>query len=86
MPEVREYNYMKDHLHSSTCRQWNVLDYQAGQERLMCVLPLFHIYGNVVIMMIGLASGASIVTLPKFDPEIFLSSIQKHKVILYIQS
>ena len=63
-----------------TCRQRNVLDYQAGQDRLLCILPLFHIYGKVIIMMAGLASGATIVTLPKFDPEIFLSSIQKHKV------
>ena len=34
---------------------------------IMAVLPFFHIYGMVVIMMLGLAGGGTIVVMPRFD-------------------
>jgi acyl-CoA synthetase (AMP-forming)/AMP-acid ligase II len=42
------------------------------------VLPFFHIYGMTVIMNAGLRSGATIVTMPRFDLEQFLDLSQKH--------
>ena len=39
---------------------------------LIGVLPFFHIYGMTVIMNLGLRSGATIVTMPRFDLEQFL--------------
>ena len=33
----------------------------------IAVLPFFHIYGMVVIMMLGLAGGGTIVVMPRFD-------------------
>jgi len=47
---------------------------------LLGVLPFYHIYGMVVIMNMSLVVGATIVTIPRFDPEMFLGLIQKHKV------
>ncbi len=44
------------------------------------VLPFFHIYGMTVIMNIAVHHGATIVTMPRFDLEQFLTLIQKHKV------
>jgi acyl-CoA synthetase (AMP-forming)/AMP-acid ligase II len=44
------------------------------------VLPFFHIYGMVVIMNQGLRGGATIVTMPRFDLEQFLSLIAEHGV------
>lgn len=44
------------------------------------VLPFFHIYGMVVIMITTLITGATVVTMPRFDMEEFLSFIQKYKV------
>src|ERR671919_1284099 len=49
-------------------------------ERLIAVLPFFHIYGMVVIMQSGLYHGATIVTMPRFDLEEFLGIIQEHQV------
>jgi acyl-CoA synthetase (AMP-forming)/AMP-acid ligase II len=49
-------------------------------DTLIAVLPFFHIYGQVVIMMIGLYRGATIVTMPKFDLEGFLQIAQDHGV------
>ena len=41
---------------------------------------MFHAYGQIVIMLFGLMSGHKIVTLPKFEPEVFLTTIQKYQV------
>ncbi len=42
------------------------------------VLPFFHIYGQTVIMNLGLRNGATIVTMPRFDLEGFLGLIEEH--------
>jgi acyl-CoA synthetase (AMP-forming)/AMP-acid ligase II len=52
------------------------------QDTLVCVLPLFHIYGMVVIMNVGLYEGASIVVMPRFDLESFLKVLQDYDVTL----
>ena len=44
------------------------------------VLPFFHIYGMTVIMNMGIYNGITTVTMPRFDLEQFLSTIQEHKV------
>ena len=44
---------------------------------LLGVLPFFHIYGMVIIMMHGLMRGATIVTMPKFEFEPFLKVLQE---------
>jgi acyl-CoA synthetase (AMP-forming)/AMP-acid ligase II len=43
---------------------------------LLGVLPFFHIYGMVIIMMHGLMRGAIIVTMPRFEFEPFLKVLQ----------
>jgi acyl-CoA synthetase (AMP-forming)/AMP-acid ligase II len=63
----------------------NVLQSEAahpigGDDRLMGVLPFFHIYGQTVIMNMGLHLGATIVTMPRFDLEQFLGLIQEHRL------
>ena len=51
-------------------------------DTLLCVLPLFHIYGLVVVLNMGLHKGATMVTMPRFDLEQFLGLIQKYRVTL----
>ncbi len=63
-------------------RQMDGLDYFSRDDILLCVLPLFHIYGLVVVLNMGLHMGATIVTMPRFDLEQFLSFIQKYRVTL----
>ena len=46
---------------------------------LLGVLPFFHIYGMVVILFSSLHAGSKIVSLPKFEPELFLSAMEKYK-------
>jgi acyl-CoA synthetase (AMP-forming)/AMP-acid ligase II len=50
------------------------------EESFVAVLPFFHIYGMQVLMNLGLYLGATIVTMPRFDLEQFLSLHQEHKL------
>ena len=50
------------------------------RDRILAVLPLFHIYGMVVVLKLGLANGGTIVTMPRFDFEEFLATIQKYRI------
>jgi acyl-CoA synthetase (AMP-forming)/AMP-acid ligase II len=49
-------------------------------ERVIAVLPFFHIYGLVVLMNIPLYRGATIVTMPRFDLREFLRVIQDYRI------
>lgn len=54
--------------------------HSTADDTLIATLPLFHIYGMVVIMNLGLAKGASIVTLSRFDLEEMLRIMQDYRV------
>src|SRR3989440_2255986 len=62
--------------------QMDGLDYFHRDDILLCVLPLFHIYGLVVVLNMGLHLGTTIVIMPRFDLEQFLELIQKYRVTL----
>jgi acyl-CoA synthetase (AMP-forming)/AMP-acid ligase II len=44
------------------------------------VLPFFHIYGLTVLMNLALFKGATVVTMPRFDLDEFLTLMQEHRV------
>jgi acyl-CoA synthetase (AMP-forming)/AMP-acid ligase II len=50
------------------------------RDRVIGVLPFFHIYGMVVVMNMSLVVGATIVTMPRFDLVQFLELIQKYHI------
>jgi acyl-CoA synthetase (AMP-forming)/AMP-acid ligase II len=47
---------------------------------IVAVLPLFHIYGMQVTLNLGLAAGATVVTMPRFELESFLRILQERRV------
>jgi acyl-CoA synthetase (AMP-forming)/AMP-acid ligase II len=49
-------------------------------DRVLCVVPCYHVYGFHVVVNLGLRTGATVVTLPRFDLEEFLGVLQKHKI------
>ena len=51
-----------------------------GDDTTLGVLPFFHIYGLVVIMNLSLHLGATVVTMPRFDLEQCLATLQKYRV------
>ncbi len=53
----------------------------AGEDDvIITVMPFFHIYGQIVLMAVGLWQGATLVTMPRFDLEQFLRLMQDHRV------
>jgi acyl-CoA synthetase (AMP-forming)/AMP-acid ligase II len=50
------------------------------QDVIVGVLPFYHIYGLVVILSLGLANGATIVSLPRFELPQFLQTLQDYHV------
>jgi 4-coumarate--CoA ligase len=51
-----------------------------SDEMFIAVLPFFHIYGMQVLMNTGLRAGVTIVTMPRFELEPFLSLHQQYGV------
>ena len=49
------------------------------QERMLGVLPFFHAYGFFGVLVVGTRLGAHILTLPKFEPQLFVRAIKRHR-------
>ncbi|MER6564911.1 4-coumarate--CoA ligase family protein [Streptomyces sp. NPDC001093] len=57
----------------------------APGDRILAVLPFFHIYGLTALMNAPLRKGATVVVLPRFDLETFLAAIETHRITgLYV--
>ncbi|KAL0266804.1 UNVERIFIED_CONTAM: hypothetical protein PYX00_009252 [Menopon gallinae] len=52
----------------------------SSYETVLGLLPMFHIYGITAITLTSLCSGATIITMPRFDPFVFLDLIAHRKV------
>src|SRR5207245_6867760 len=52
----------------------------AEQDRIIAVLPFFHIYGMQVVLNLALWRGATLVTMPKFELEPFLAPVQQYRI------
>ncbi len=61
-------------------QQCLAVDPIARGERVIAVLPFFHIYGMVVVMSACLRAGATIITMPRFDLDEFLAAVSGHRV------
>ncbi|QLE44510.1 NAD-dependent epimerase/dehydratase family protein [Nostoc sp. C052] len=71
-------------MHSHYTFQANLYEFQNCEpiteaDTLIGILPFFHAYG-MLMLNYSLACGATIVTMPRFDLETFLSLIEKHKI------
>ncbi|MFI9425693.1 4-coumarate--CoA ligase family protein [Streptomyces achromogenes] len=54
-------------------------------DRVLAVLPFFHIYGLTALMNGPLRKGATVVVLPRFELETFLAAIERHRITgLYV--
>jgi acyl-CoA synthetase (AMP-forming)/AMP-acid ligase II len=52
----------------------------AENERLIAILPFFHIYGLSVLMNLPLRIGATVVVLPKFELQQFLTVLAEQRI------
>ncbi|CAK4026348.1 related to 4-coumarate- ligase 2 [Lecanosticta acicola] len=54
--------------------------YQSGRDKILGVLPFFHIYGLTGLVHQPLHRGIELVVMPSFDLKLFLESIQTHRI------
>ncbi len=52
---------------------------EAGDERVMGVLPFFHVFAMTAVLNFGVAMGAELLLMPRFDLDDALKLIEKHK-------
>ncbi|MFE3113420.1 AMP-binding protein [Kitasatospora indigofera] len=54
-------------------------------ERVLAVAPFHHAFGLIMVMNASLRQGATVVTMPRFDPQGYLQAIQDHRITrLYV--
>src|SRR3954447_9062383 len=63
-------------------RMW-CSDARLGEERMLGVLPLFHVFAMTGVMNLSLAMGAEMVLLPRFELEQVIKLIQSKKPTLF---
>jgi long-chain acyl-CoA synthetase len=57
---------------------------RVGEERFLCILPLFHIYSLTVVMLLGFRLGAELVLHPRFDAQAAVKDMVEKKITVYL--
>jgi acyl-CoA synthetase (AMP-forming)/AMP-acid ligase II len=61
-------------------RQMQSAEALLEQDTMVCVVPMYHLYGIHIVVNLGLSQGLTIVTLPRYDLEQFLQALERCKV------
>lgn len=67
---------------AAMCAAW-LYNTKPGEERILGVLPFFHVYGMTTVMVLSVMQGNKMILLPKFDAETTLKTIQKTKPTMF---
>ncbi len=54
-----------------------------GHERMLGVLPFFHVFAMTVVMNLGVSIGAELILLPRFDLQQLLRTVHKKRASLF---
>jgi long-chain acyl-CoA synthetase len=54
-----------------------------GEERILAVIPFFHVYGMTTAMNLGMLLGAELILLPKFHTKEVLAFINKYRPTIF---
>lgn len=66
----------------SQCTGAEKFDAFKERDTIIAVLPFFHIYGMVVCMLLPLAEGATVVSMPRFDLQQFMAILARYRVTI----
>ncbi|WP_144463159.1 long-chain-fatty-acid--CoA ligase [Siminovitchia fortis] len=67
---------------ATACDAW-LYKMKKGEEKILGLLPLFHVYGMTTVLILGVMQGYKIILLPKFDAKNTLKTIHKQKPTLF---
>jgi long-chain acyl-CoA synthetase len=59
------------------------LDHVPENPKVMCVLPMFHIYGLSSVTFLGIRAGCNLIILPRFDVQEVVQTVQREKPFLF---
>jgi long-chain acyl-CoA synthetase len=65
------------------CKAWFGRAMRDGEDAVMAVMPLFHVYGLTTVMNFAVLSGAAMILEPQLDLEHVLKDTQAHKPKLF---
>lgn len=68
-------------LHTMATTMLEGMDF-TPEDRFCSGLPLFHVYGQVVVMNMSLLNGASVSLVAPFDPKVLLATVQRDRITL----
>jgi len=54
-----------------------------SDDKMVCALPLFHVYAMTVCMNLSVLTGMTMLILPRFEPKSIISLFQQHKPTLF---
>lgn len=69
-------------VNAKQCRLW-FIDCRDGRERMLGVLPLFHVFAMTGVMNLGLSIGAELILLPRFEIGQLVQTIEKEKPTIF---
>jgi len=58
-------------------------DMTEGHEKMLGVLPFFHVFAMTVVMNVGISIGAELILLPRFDLQLLLKTVHKKRCTLF---
>lgn len=64
------------------CQTW-MYKCKRGKEKVLGILPFFHVYGMTTVMILSVMQAYEMILLPKFDVKTTLETIQKQKPTLF---
>lgn len=81
-PKGAELTHANLYVNAVQTRRW-YHDRKPGEERLLAVLPLFHIFGMCTVMNVGLLLGAELILLPRFEIRQLLQTIHRKRPTVF---
>ncbi|MDQ2938871.1 MAG: AMP-binding protein, partial [Acidobacteriota bacterium] len=64
----------------SMLRLMEANDAFSQDDTMVCVVPMYHLYGLHIVVNLGLSQGATIVTVPRYNLDQFLDVLEQYKV------
>ncbi|WP_110927158.1 long-chain-fatty-acid--CoA ligase [Bacillus massiliglaciei] len=64
------------------CRAW-LYKINQGEERILGILPFFHVYGMTTVLVLSVFEGNKMILLPKFSVDTALKTIQKQRPTMF---
>lgn len=67
---------------TSMCRQW-LYKMEKGKEKMLAVMPLFHVYGLMTVLVLSVMEVYKMILVPKFNASGLLKTIHKQKPTVF---